>query len=174
MNKKVISVMFLSALVSLLYAGEIGSSAAAGKNNLDLEQMLEYAIEDEYMALAEYEAIMDKFAMDRPYSNIAESEKTHISYLEELYRTHNLKIPRVETEGHVILPETAAEAAALGVEAEIKNIAMYEQFLKEDLPDDVREVFNLLKRASENHKRAFERQADASSGRGQGRGRSRN
>lgn len=37
---------------------------------------------------------------------------------------------------------------------------MLELFLKQDLPDDVRIVFERLKSASENHLRSFERQVD--------------
>ena len=45
--------------------------------------------------------------------------------------------------------------------AEVHNIAMYEAFLKqEDLPDDVRAVFEALTRASGNHLRAFEQNAN--------------
>ncbi|MCK5008763.1 MAG: DUF2202 domain-containing protein [Spirochaetales bacterium] len=35
------------------------------------------------------------------------------------------------------------------------NIAMYESFLQEDLPEDVRDLFERLQQASENHLRAF-------------------
>ena len=170
MMKKMMFVMVLTVLAFSLFGAEIGSAAADGKRNLSLEEMLRYALEDEYMALAEYEALMKKFNLDRPYSNIAESEKTHITYLEELYKAHNIQIPRVETKKHLVIPSSPGDAAALGVEAEIKNIAMYEQFLKQDLPDDVRDVFTRLMRASENHKRAFERQLEAGGG---GRGRDR-
>ena len=41
----------------------------------------------------------------------------------------------------------------IGVEAEIENIAMYESFLKRELPDDVREVYKRLKATSQNHLR---------------------
>jgi hypothetical protein len=38
---------------------------------------------------------------------------------------------------------------------------MYEAFLKQqELPEDVRSVFTALKRASENHLQAFQRNAD--------------
>ena len=40
---------------------------------------------------------------------------------------------------------------------EIENIAMYERFLQQELPKDVRQVFESLKNASENHLRAFRR-----------------
>ena len=41
--------------------------------------------------------------------------------------------------------------------AEVKNIAMYEKFLDQDLPDDIRLVFANLMQASEKHLAAFER-----------------
>jgi hypothetical protein len=42
------------------------------------------------------------------------------------------------------------------VQAEIDNIAMYESFLEKELPADVAGLFAELKRASENHLRAFQ------------------
>lgn len=56
----------------------------------------------------------------------------------------------------VTVPSSLQESDEIGVEAEIRNIEMYESFLKEDLPEDVRIVFENLKRASESHLRAFE------------------
>lgn len=50
---------------------------------------------------------------------------------------------------------------------------MYESFLKENLPDDVREVFEALMNASEKHLAAFQRQVDGvtgGSGNGNGNG----
>ena len=48
------------------------------------------------------------------------------------------------------------EAYQAGVNAEVNNIAMYETFLAQELPDNVRAVFESLMRASENHLRAFQ------------------
>ena len=70
--------------------------------------MLTYAIQDEYLALAEYELIIEKYGSMRPFSNIINSEKTHI-----------------------------------------------DMFLKKELPDDIRSVFERLKNASGNHLQAF-------------------
>jgi len=44
---------------------------------------------------------------------------------------------------------------------------MYESFLKENLPDDVREVFEALMNASEKHLASFQRQVDGVTGGGQ-------
>lgn len=175
MKKKV----FLSTVVFFIgmavFASSFGSAGALDAKEMDLEAMLKYALEDEHMALAEYEALMKEFDLDRPYSNIARSERTHISYLEELYETHGISMPKVNAEEHLVLPSSPQEAAEIGVQAEVNNIAMYEQFLEKDLPADVREVFEDLKKGSENHLRAFQRQLDkpsASGDRGRdGRGR---
>ena len=91
------------------------------------------------------------------------------TYLEELYRNHGLSIPHVSADDHLVLPKSVNEAAQIAVQAEINNIAMYELFLKQDLPDDVRDVFSLLKNASENHLQAFQRQLSSATGRGRER-----
>lgn len=158
--KKMTIVLIMAALLAAPLISEgIGSAQVTDRTDYTLEQMLQYAMEDEQMALAEYQAIMEKFNVTRPYENIARSEETHISYLNELYGKYNLTIPAVDTEAHLMVPTSLSEAANLGVQAEIANIAMYEQFLKSDLPSDVKEVFTLLKNASQNHLTAFERQA---------------
>lgn len=156
------------AVTASVFANDFGAKGASTKNAYTLDEMLAYAIEDEHMALAEYQAIMKKFGEQRPYRNIAESEKTHIQYLENLYASLGMKVPEVDAGAHVSVPSTLAEAARIGIDAEIANITMYERFLKEDLPSEVREVFVLLKNASENHLEAFKRQLDTG---GQGFGR---
>ena len=103
---------------------------------------------------------MKEFNVTRPFSNIIKSEGTHISLLEPLFDKYNVVIPNKDWESLLEVPSSLNEAYEVGVEAEIKNIAMYELFLKQDLPDDVRIVFERLKSASENHLRSFERQVD--------------
>ena len=166
MKKIVYLITVMLGLSSYISAEDFGANGALSAENLNIEIMLEYAIQDEYLALTEYEMLMDKFGLNRPYSNIAESEKTHIRYLEAIYKDYNMDIPEVDATNHLYIPEDLSEAAQIGVQAEIQNIAMYEKFLKEDLPSDIREVFEFLKRASENHLRAFQRQLERPQGRG--------
>jgi len=158
MNKKIFMVAGALVMGGFLWASDFGSAAVNSGEKYSLEEMFRYALEDEHMALAEYNALMDKYGLTRPYANIAESEKTHIAYLETLYKNYGFQIPEVDTESHLILPGSVQEAYQTGVEAEIKNIAMYDTFLNQELPNDVSETFIFLKRASENHLRAFERQ----------------
>lgn len=95
MKKIVYLLIALIWFSSIISAEDFGASGALVKNELELEEMLSYAIQDEYLALREYEALIDEFGLDRPYSNIAESEKTHIRYLETIYRDYNIDIPEV-------------------------------------------------------------------------------
>ena len=75
----------------------------------------------------------------------------------DIIEPNKIEIPKDESSGIVKLPESLNEAYKAGVKAEIENIAMYERFLQQELPKDVRQVFESLKNASENHLRAFRR-----------------
>jgi len=57
----------------------LGAKAAAADENYTLEEMLTYAIQDEYLAKAEYAAIIDTFDVTRPYTNIIRAENNHIA-----------------------------------------------------------------------------------------------
>jgi len=168
MNKTMVMIMISLSMGGLLRGTEFGSAAVVNGREYTLQNMLLYALQDEHTALAEYRTLMDEYGLIRPYSNIAKSEETHISYLEDLYRTYGIEIPEINTEDHILLPGSPQTAAQAGVQAEIKNIAMYEIFLKQKLPKDVSDTFTLLKKASENHLVAFQRQV-AVLGAGQGR-----
>ena len=122
-----------------------------------LDVMLQFAIEDEYKARAEYEAIINKFGEVRPFTNIIQSEVQHISAIIPLYTKRNMTVPQDDAEQYVVIPETLKEACEIGVQAEIDNIAMYEHFLNQKLPADVKQVFEALKSASYNHLNAFQR-----------------
>ena len=154
-----------------VYAANVGIGAvgASADTKYSLEEMLVYAIEDEYLAQAEYDVIMDTYGTKKPFSNIIKAEATHISLLEPLFEEYDVKVPVKDWESLVAVPESLDAAYEIGVEAEEKNIAMYESFLKENLPDNVREVFEDLMNASKKHLAAFQRQVDGVTGEGQNR-----
>ena len=147
----------------------IGAVGASADTKYSLEEMLVYAIEDEYLAQAEYDVIMDTYGTKKPFSNIIKAEATHISLLEPLFEEYDVKVPVKDWESLVAVPESLDAAYEIGVEAEEKNIALYESFLKENLPDNVREVFEDLMNASKKHLAAFQRQVDGVTGEGQNR-----
>jgi hypothetical protein len=155
MKRIAIAVLMVLVAVVPLVASDYGAKGASADNAPTLEAMLRYAIQDEYLARAEYASIMEKYGEVRPFSNIIRSEETHVSYLEPLFEAHNFELPADDAAEHVVVPDSLKEAVEIGVQAEIDNIAMYEKFLDQDLPEDVRDVFEQLKKASQNHLRAF-------------------
>ena len=152
------SVVVMSLISSSVFAGssDYGAAGAADDGSYTLEAMLEYALEDEYLAHAEYELIINELDATRPFTNIIKAEETHIKLVEGLYSDYEIELPDVDPSLYVALPDSIEAALATGVEAEIANIAMYETFLNQELPDDVRAAFEALKSASESHLAAFE------------------
>lgn len=121
-----------------------------------LEDMLTAALLDEYLAQATYEQIINTYGEVKPFTNIVLAEQQHINLLLPLFETYGISVPENQAASQVVLPDSIASALATGVEAEKANIAMYEAFLAQDnLNDDVRSVFELLKTASEHHLAAF-------------------
>jgi len=121
-----------------------------------LEEMLNYAIQDEYMAQAEYQAIIATFGEVRPFSNIVVAEQTHIDLLLPLFAEYGYVVPENTSAANVVIPESITSALSTGIQAEEANIAMYQVFLGQDnLPDDVRLAFEYLVNASARHLAAF-------------------
>ena len=149
----------LALLMPLIALGEtpFGAAALSEGKTYTVEEMLTYAIQDEYLARAEYKVIMDAFGEQRPFINIMKAEGGHVQRLLPLFTAYGVTVPEDTALEHTVKPESLQAAYEAGVTAELNNIAMYEAFLKqEDLPDDVRAVFEALTRASGNHLRAFE------------------
>ncbi len=143
--------------VSLEGYGAIG---ALEDEDLSIADMLWYAVQDEYLALNEYLKIMEIFGEQKPYTNISNSERSHLSFLEEVFQSYNLEFPEDSSLHHLVIPESLLEAAKTGVQAEIDNIAMYDKFLSYDLPENIQKVFLALRAGSESHLLAFEKQVN--------------
>jgi len=137
-----------------------GAKGAAADKDLSVNDMLMYAVQDEYLAHGEYLAIIDKFGSQKPYDNIVSAEETHLAFLKEVYVSYGLDFPSDDSLKHIVIPASLLEAAETGVQAEIDNIAMYESFLTYELPANVEEVFKALKSGSDSHLLAFQKQVD--------------
>lgn len=138
-----------------------GARAAAADSERSIEEMLRYAIQDEYLARAEYLAIMRKHGEIRPFSNIVRSEESHISWLKDAYSAAKLPIPPDTAMAYVVIPDTLKAAFQAGVAAEIDNIAMYDSFLDSPLLGkaenaSLKALFIRLRDASKNHLAAFQ------------------
>ena len=122
-----------------------------------LEDMLVKAYQEEQAVLAQYEAVLDAFGDVRPFANIAQAERNHISHLEILLKAYDIALPAAPEKDSVQAPATIAEAVQLAIKLEQDDMALYEAYLQQELPDDVKFVFERLRLASENHLRALER-----------------
>ncbi len=134
-----------------------GSVSALEAMDYTLEEMLVYAIQDEYTARSEYEYLIETFDIEKPFTNIMASEENHIAMLVPLFTIYDIALTEDTSSEHLIPIASLEDAFAIGVEAEILNIAMYNAFLTQDLPDDIEETFIKLRDASENHLAAFEK-----------------
>lgn len=141
--------------------GSAAAATASGTLTPAQTEMLVAAIQDEYKARAEYDALIGAFGEARPFTNIINAEANHIDALEQLFEAYGIAVPEDNGAQSAVVPDTLAEALKAGINAEINNIAMYEGFLKQDLPEAVKTVFQSLQAASENHQAAFERRLDA-------------
>ena len=138
-----------------------GSLGALSDDDLSIEAMLIYALEDEYAARAEYEYILNNFDVTTPFSNIIKSEENHISMLIPLFETYGIDVIEDESSSHLIVIDDLKETYETGIIAEEYNIAMYELFLsQDDLPLDIQDVFTKLRDASINHLNAFIKNAE--------------
>jgi hypothetical protein len=108
----------------------IGADAAKEDTQLTLEDMLTYALQDEYLARARYLLTVEKFGQQRPFVNILKAEETHINHLKPLFTKYNVSLPSDNLKDYVKVPNNINESLEAGVQGEIKNIEMYEKFLK--------------------------------------------
>jgi len=117
---------------------------------------MELAIDDEHLARATYDAVIARFGPIMPFVNIRNAEDSHARALATLFTNYGLAVPVDHRAGTVTSPSTVAEACQLGVEAELANIAMYDQLLESTPEPDVLQVFSSNRAASlDNHLPAF-------------------
>lgn len=134
-----------------------GAAGSFSNPNSDIEQMLIYAIQDEYLARAEYEYLINDLGAGNPFLNIIKAEEKHISMLIPLFEKYEYTVPEDTSGDHIIQVTSITEALEAGVKAEEDNIAMYENFLMNELPEDISAIFTELRDASVNHLAAFKR-----------------
>lgn len=132
-----------------------GAVGALADNNLTMEEMFTYAIQDEYLAHGEYTYVLETFGDQAPFNNIISSEAQHITEMTVLFEKYNLAIPADESADHIQRAADVREALDNCAAGEVDNIAMYNKFLEQDIPDDVRATFTALRNASEGHLQAF-------------------
>lgn len=148
--------VFLIAAVSAVPACESAGPFEATPSET-VEEQLRTAIDDEYRAEATYLRVLSDLGNVAPFSNIVNAEERHSTALGRLFIARRLDLPASQwNANNVPIFSTLISACAAGVEAELANIAMYDQLDSDNLPADVRLVFSNNRRASlERHLPAF-------------------
>ena len=124
-----------------------------------LEQTLVAGFQDENHAYWVYRRVMADFGSVRPFSNIVYAEQQHAESIATLLRARVWNVPpSVWSLDNAPGFESVAAACRGAAQAERDNIALYDELLRQDLPDDVRTVFQNNRAASlNNHLPAFSR-----------------
>ena len=138
-----------------------GDGTCTGSNDpltAKVVEALNLAIQDEYHAEFVYLKVIADFGEVQPFSRIVEAEQRHSAVVGKVFTNHGLAVPASEWNiGNVPSFDSLPAACAAAVEAEIANIALYDELLTWDLPQDARNVFTNIRAASlENHLPAFE------------------
>jgi len=119
-------------------------------------QVLRIAVYDEFKAYETYTKIIEKFGFIQPFVNIKEAEAIHYGALIPLLEKYSVEVPVNNWAEKIEIPNSYVECCELGVAAEIKNIAMYDNLLSHIQEDDIRDVLFRLQAASyNNHLPAF-------------------
>jgi hypothetical protein len=134
-----------------------GAVGALADNDLTMEEMFTYAIQDEHLAHGEYAYTLETFGDQVPFNNIVSSEAQHIDEMTILFEKYGLPVPADESADHLQRPADIKEALENCATGEVDNIAMYNKFLEQELPDDVRATFTALRNASEGHLQSFQK-----------------
>lgn len=157
MTKSLLAASLLLALASPLAATAAPLTQAEAKAALT-------GLDDEYHALAFYQAVIDKFGPVRPFSNVIKAEARHAAALGDILRNSGVSVPANPyldgTKPAPEAPATLALACAAGVQAELENRTLYDGNL---LPaaqgnPELTQILTALRDASEKqHLPAFQR-----------------
>ncbi|WP_107995586.1 ferritin-like domain-containing protein [Trichococcus paludicola] len=132
-----------------------GAVGALGDDDLTMEEMFTYAIQDEQLAHGEYTYVLENLGDQAPFNNIVTAEAQHVAEMTVLFEKYDLAVPADASADHIQMAADIQEALENCASGEVDNIAMYNKFLEQDIPDDVRATFTALRNASEGHLDAF-------------------
>ena len=115
-------------------------------------------IEDEWHAYAVYAAVIEQFGAVRPFTNIQRAEAQHAAAWATIFERYDLPLPAQPTWE---IPEFAslADACAAAADAEIANMALYDEMLATlaGYPDALQVATALRAASLDKHLPAFER-----------------
>lgn len=124
-----------------------------------LKQTLERALDDEYRAFALYTAVNKKFKDPMPFVRIVRAEAQHAAVLSNQFVRYNFEVPKnpyLQTKGEKVgawytrlgVPATVDKAKLKAAQWERENVAMYDEMLATDLPENVKNILGRLREVS--------------------------
>jgi rubrerythrin len=116
------------------------------------------ALADERKAEAFYQAVIDHFGAVMPFSKIVEAERRHAGELEQLCQKYGVEFSEHSTDEKPSVPDSLKAACQASIDAENRNIALYDELIPKLEGQDVRQTFERLQAASrDRHLPAFTR-----------------
>jgi len=160
-NPNIIKTICIAAALSIMACA---TNAQTGSLSPQAKDAVLAALDDEYKAQSLYTVILEKHGDVRPFSNIINAERHHSDMLIDLLKRYELAVPSNPYENgrkpKLLAPATLLEACQIGVQAEIENIALYDDKLLPAVKDysDITDVMVRLRDASaDRHLPAFQR-----------------
>ncbi len=161
----------LAAFIAVVGIGGAHPGPARAELSPATSTALLNALADERKAEAYYQAVIDRFGEVTPFSNVIAAERRHAEAIERLCTKYDVEIPAASTEKVGDVPATLKAACAAAIEAEKRNIALYDGLLTKLTKPDVRQTFERLQTASKDrHLPAFTRCAEGGEHTGHGAG----
>jgi hypothetical protein len=122
------------------------------------ELALMQALDDEYKSWTTYDQVIKDFGEVRPFINIRDAEARHIEALLGLFRQYGITPPANRWIRNAPKFTSVKAACTASVTGEIENVALYDRLLKSTIKQDILNVYNALRTASqERHLPAFQR-----------------
>lgn len=120
-------------------------------------QALQEAILEEYGAYNLYQAVIDQFGSQLPFSRILRSEQQHFNALIKQAEKYGVEVPANPGLANPPVFSDLTAACQAGVDAEIADAALYDELMLVTTHSDLLRVYQRLQSASLNqHLPAFE------------------
>lgn len=103
-----------------------GATGALNASTLTLPQMLTYALQDEYLAQARYNNILETFGYIRPFAQIRNAELRHINALLPLFYRYQIPLPKDISYTFITTPENIKAAYATKYFTSLKHYVTFE------------------------------------------------
>jgi hypothetical protein len=136
----------------------VPTPAPTGTASDGLTVVLERAVREERHAEATYRNVIAALGSVQPFTNIADSEATHVAALVVLTDRYGVDVSDITSAGETS-PANRAAACQLGVAAEQADIALYDELLPQvtAYPDVTQVLQNLRAASQDQHLPAFQR-----------------